>query len=111
MDSPDQASNDQSVLGGTPNEVGAPPKKGIPTRGPSNVNKIGEGSPLGVAVAPIPLPKPADTVFSRRRPPDQVLLSTYVSSRERILRLAGMVSPILEGAREIIQRWSSSNYF
>ena len=104
MDSTDQASNDQSVLEGAPNEAGAPPKKGIPARGPSNVDEIGEGSPSGVAVAPIPPPKPADIVFSRRRPSDQVLLSTYVPPRERILHPAGMVAPNLEGAWEIIQR-------
>ena len=70
--------------------------------GPCNVDKIGEGSPLGVAVAPLPPPRPTDTISSRRRPPDQVLLSMYVPPYERIHPPTGMVVPDLEGAREII---------
>ena len=84
MDSPDQASKDQSVLEGAPSEAGAPMDEGIPIRGPSNIDEIGEGSPSRVAAALIPPPRPTDTISSRRRPPDQVLLSTYVPPRERI---------------------------
>ena len=43
VDSPDPAFNDQPVLEGAPNEAGAPLKEGIPSRGPSNVDKIGDG--------------------------------------------------------------------
>ena len=42
VDSLDRASNDQLVLEGTPNEVGALREEGIPDKGPSNVNEIGE---------------------------------------------------------------------
>ena len=83
MDSLDQATNDQPVLEGAPRETGAPLKEGIPTRGPSNVDEIGEGSPLGVVVAPIRPPKPVRTVSSKRTPPDHVLLSMYVPPHER----------------------------
>ena len=77
--------------------------EGIPTGGPS-VDEIGEGSPSGVAAALLPQPKPRNTVLSRRRPHDQVLLSMYVPPHERIALLTGMVAPDLEGAREIIHR-------
>ena len=75
MDSLDRGSNGKPVLEGTPNVVGAPLEKGIPVGGPSNVDKIGEGSPSRVVAASILSPRPVDTIFSRRRPPDQVLLS------------------------------------
>ena len=109
MDSPDQTSNDQLILEATPSEAGAPLKEGILVRGPSNVDEIGEGSPSGVTATPILSPKFADTVFSRRRLPDQVLRSTYVPSQERIHPPAGMVAHDLEGAREIIHHWSPFN--
>ena len=109
MDSPDRASSGQSVLEGALSEAGAPLKEGIPAGRPSNVDKIREGSPSRVATAPILPPRPTDVVFRRRRPPDQVLLSTYVSPHERIHPLASMVAPYFEGAREIIHRWSPFN--
>ena len=108
-DSPNQASNDQSILEGAPSEVGAPLEEGIPIWGPSNVNEIGEECPSGVAAASILPPKCSDIVFSRRMPPDQVLLSTYVPPHERIHSPTSMVTPNLEGALEIIQRWSPFN--
>ena len=108
MDSPDRASNDQSVLEGAPSKDSAPQEEGIPTRGPS-VDEIGEGSPSGVAAAPLPPPKPASIVLNRRRPLDQVLLSTYIPPHERIVSPTGMVAPDLEGAREIIHCWSPFN--
>ena len=46
VDSPDQASNDQLVLEGAPNEDSAPQEEGIPAGGPS-VDEIHEGSPSG----------------------------------------------------------------
>ena len=79
MDPPYQASNDQLVLEGAPGEAGAPLEEGVPTGGPSNVDEIGEGAPLGVAIALVLLLRPADTESSRNRLPDRVLLSTYVS--------------------------------
>ena len=91
VDSPDRATNDQPILKGTPNEDSVPQEEGIPVGGPS-IDEIGEGSPLGVVAAPLP---------SRRRPPDQVLLSTYIPLHGRIPSLTGMVTPGLEGAREI----------
>ena len=108
MDSPDRATNDQPVLEGAP-KVGEPLEEGIPVGGLSIVDEIGEGSPSGVAAAPLPPPKLADTVSSRRRPPNQVLLSTYVPPYERIHPPAGMVAPDLEGAQEIIHCWSPFN--
>ena len=69
VDSPDQAFDDQPVLEGAPSEACAPMEEGIPVRGPSNVDETREESPSGVAATPIPLPRHADTVFSRRRSP------------------------------------------
>ena len=68
------------------------------TGGPSNVDEIVEGSPSRVAATSILPPRPSNTVFSRRRPLDQVLLSTYVPPHERFHPLVGMVAPNLEGA-------------
>ena len=69
VDSPDQATNDQPVLEGALSGVDAPLEEGIPTGG-TNVDEMGEGSLSRLATAPLPLPKPIDTVSSRRRPPD-----------------------------------------
>ena len=73
----------------------------IPTGGPS-VDEIGEGSPLEVATTPLPSPKLANTIPSRRRSLNQVLLSMYIPPHERITPPVGMVAPDLESAREII---------
>ena len=108
MDSPDQASNDQSVLEGAPSKDSAPSEEGIPVGGPS-IDEIGEGSPSGVVTAPLPLPKLANSASSKRRPLDQLLLSMYVPPHEKIAPLAGMVALDLEGAREIIHCWSPFN--
>ena len=97
MDSLDRAANDQPVLEGAPSEGSAPQVEGISTRGPS-VDEIGEGSPLGVAVQQLPPSKPTNTVLSRRRPSDQVLLSTYVPPHEMIALPTDMVALDLEGA-------------
>ena len=109
MDSPDRASNDHPVLEGAPNEICAPLKEGIPTRGPSNANKIGEGAPLRVTIALMLPPRPADAEASRKMSPNQVLLSTYVPPQERIHPPMGMVTLDLEGAQEIIHCWSPFN--
>ena len=69
------------ILEGSPSGVSAPLEEGIPARGP-NVDKIGKRSPLGVAAAPLPPSRPVDTISSRRRLPDQVLLSMYVPPYE-----------------------------
>ena len=110
MDSPDPTFDYQPVLEGASSEAGAPLEEGIPTGGPSNVDGIGEGALLGVATAMTLPPKPADTESSRKKPPDQVLLSTYISPQERIHPPAGMVAHDLEGAWEIIHRWSTFNH-
>ena len=92
MNSSDRASNDQPVLEGAPNEGSAPQEEGILAKGPS-VDEIGERSPSRVAAAaPLPSPKPASTVPSKRRLHDQVLLSTYFPPHERIAPPAGMVA-------------------
>ena len=96
------------ILEGGPSGVSAPLEEGIPARGP-NVDKIGKRSPSGVAAAPLPPSRPADSISSRRRLPDQVLLSMYVPPYERIHPTVGMVAPNLEGAQEIIHRWSPFN--
>ena len=93
---------------GAPSNDSAPQEEGIPVGGPS-VDEIGEGSPSGVATAPLPPPKSASAVPSRRRLPDQVLLSTYVPPHERIAPPGGTVALDLEGALEIIHRYSSFN--
>ena len=84
-------------------------EEGIPTRGPFIVDEIGEGSLSGLVTAMIPPLRPVDIVSSRRRPPDQVMLSTDVPPHERIHPPAGMVAADLEGSREIILRWSPFN--
>ena len=109
IDSLDLAFNDQPVLEGSPSEADAPLEEGIPARGPSNVDVIGEGSSSGVAAASILPPKPAGTESIRKRTPDRVLLNTYVPLQEMIHSLAGMATPDLEGAREIIHHWSTFN--
>ena len=78
MDSLDLTSDDQPVLEGAPNKVGAPLEKGIPVGGPSNVDEIGDEAPLRVAAASILSPRLEDTEPSRKRLPDRVLLSIYV---------------------------------
>ena len=103
MDFPDRASNNQSVLEGVPKEDSAPQEEGILIEGPS-VDEISEGSPSEGNDAPLPPPKPASTVPSKRRSLDQVLLSTYVSPHERIAPPVGMIAPDLHGALEIIHR-------
>ena len=92
MDSPDQASNDQSVLEGPPNEAGAPLEEGVLTGGPSHVDEIGEEGPSGVVAASMLRPKPTDTEPSKKRQPDLVMLSTYVPPQERIHPLMGMAA-------------------
>ena len=81
MNSPDPAFIDQPVLESAPSEAGAPLEEGIPTWGPSNVDEIGEVAPSWVDASPILQPRPTDTESSRKRPPDQVLLSMYVLHR------------------------------
>ena len=93
---------------GAPNEADTPLEEGIPTGGPSNVDEIGEETPSGVAATSMLPPKPADTEPSRKRLPNQVLLSKYVPPQERIHPLTSMVALDLESAREIIHRWSPS---
>ena len=78
VDSPDHAPNDQSALEGVPNEAGASLEEGNPTRGPPNVNEIGEKAPSGVTATPMLPPRHADTKPSRKRMLDRLLLSTYV---------------------------------
>ena len=94
MDSPNPAFDDQPALASASSEADAPLEKGIPTRGPSNVDGIGEGAPSGVVAALTFPPRPADTKSSRKRSPNQVLLSTYIPPRERVHPLAGMVALI-----------------
>ena len=108
MDSPDRATNDQLVSKGTPSGVSVPLEEGIPIGRPT-VDEIGEGSLSGVATVLLPSPKPENTVLNRRRPPDHLLLSTYVPPYERIHPSVGMVAPNLEGAQKIIHCWSPFN--
>ena len=109
VDSPNGATNDQPVLEGTPGGVTTPLEEGVPTRGPSNVDEIREGSPSRVVVTSLPPPRPTDTVPSKRRSLDQVMLSMYIPPYEMIHPPTGMVALDLEGAREIIHRWSPFN--
>ena len=109
VNSPDRASNDQSVLESAPNEASASLKEGIPARGPLNVNEIGEEAPLGVVVAPMLQPRLADIKPNGKRLPNRVLLSTYVPPQERIHSPTGMVTLDPEGALEIIHHWSPFN--
>ena len=67
MDSPDPAFNDHPVLEGAPSEVSAPLEEGIPVRGHSHVDGIGDGAPSRVAADPILPPKHANTEPSKKR--------------------------------------------
>ena len=109
VDSPDRTLNNQSALESTPNEAGASLEKEILTRGPPNVDEIGERAPSRVDAAPMLLPRPVDTELNRNRLPDRLLLSTYVPLQERIHPPMGMVALDPEGALEIIHRWSPFN--
>ena len=73
---------------------------------PSNVDKIEEEAPSRVAAAPMLSLRLGDTEPSRKRLPNRVLLSTYVSPQERIHPPMGMVALDPKGALEIIHRWS-----
>ena len=84
-------------------------EEGIPVRGSSNVDEIGDKAPLEVAAAPILPPSHTDTEPSRKMLPDQVLLSTYVPLQERIHHPTGMVALDPEGALKIIHHWSPFN--
>ena len=80
VDSLDRESNDQPISEGAPNEASTSLEEGIPIEGPSNVDEIGEEAPSGVATESMFPPKSIDTKPSRKRLPDPVLMSTYVSS-------------------------------
>ena len=109
MDSPDIASNDQPVLKATPSEAGAPLEEGILVEGIPMLTKLERG-PLSGVTAALMLPlRPMDIESSRKRPPDRVLLSTYVPPQERIHPPMGMVALDSKGAWEIIHRWSPFN--
>ena len=70
------------------------------------LTKFERGPPPWVSDASILSSKPTDTAFSKRRTLEQVLLSTYVPSHERVYPSTGMVAPDLEGAQEFIHHWS-----
>ena len=93
MESPDQAPSDQSTLEGSPNEAGATLEEGVLITGPSDVYEIRDEALPGLADAPVCPPKSTGVGSSRKRMPDRLLLSTYVSSLERIHPSKGMVAP------------------
>ena len=109
VDSLDQSSIDQSVLEGTPNEVGAPLEEGISVGGPSHVDEIGDKASSGVTASLVRPLGPTSTEPRKKRLPNGVLLSIYVPTHERIHPSMGMVALDLEGAREIIHCWSPFN--
>ena len=102
MDSLDRAPNDQSVLEGVPNEIGASLEEGIPIGGPPIVDEIGEKDTSGVTPALMLLHMLADTEPSKKRMFNLLLLSTYVPSQEKIHPSTSMVALDPEGALEII---------
>ena len=98
MDSLDRAPNDQPVLEGVPNEVGASLEEGIPIGGPPNVNEIREKDTSGVTAALMLPHRPADTEPSKKRIFNLLFLSTYVPSQERIHPSTSMVALDPNGA-------------
>ena len=101
VDSPDRTPNDQQALEGAPNEAGATLEEGVPVMGPFVVEEIRDEAPPGVADAPMLPPRFVGARSSRKRPPDRLLLSMYVSPLDRIHPLTGMVAPNPEGVLEI----------
>ena len=109
MESLDRASNDQSTLEGYPNEADAYLEQGVPVVSSLNIEEVGERE-LSRVVTTLVLPlKPADTDQGKRRLPDRMLLSTYVSSLERIHTLTGMVALDPKGVLEIVHCCSPFN--
>ena len=83
-ESPDQASNDQLTLGVWPTEANASLDEGVPTTSPRDVEEVGINPLSGVVIAPVPLLKSIGVELSKKRLPDQVLVSTYVPPLEMV---------------------------
>ena len=62
------------------------------------------GAPLGVVTALASPPKSSDAGPNKKRLPDEVLISTYVSPLERVHPSTDVVVPILEDVLEIVHR-------
>ena len=109
MESLDLASSDQLALGACLNEANTPLEEGVPVASPPNVEEVGMGAPLGVVSAPTPPPMSIGAGPSKKRLPDQVLVSTYVLPLERVHPSMDMVVPDLEDVLKIVHCWNPLN--
>ena len=109
VESLDLASNDQPALGDCPVEANIPLEEEVPIVNPPSVEEVGMGAPSGVVIAPAPPPKPPKAKPSKKRLPNQVLVSMYVPPLERIHPSTDMVAPNLEDVLKIVRRWSPLN--
>ena len=103
------SSNDQPALGVSVNEANTPLEEGVVVASPPSVEEVGMGAPLRVATAPVPSPKPTGASPSKKRLPDQVLVSMYVPPLEKVHSLTDMVAPDLEDMLKIVHHWNPLN--
>ena len=110
MNTLDRASDAQPVLKSAPQdgprEAYAPSEDGISTEGSSSAEGVMSVALLEVAVAPSFLTRLAGVSPRRLRMLDQLLLSLYIPLLEWVCPSTDIMDPGLEGAREIIGRWS-----
>ena len=109
MESLDIASNDQLALGVCLNKANTPLEEGVQAVSPPNVEEVGMGAPSRVVTALAPSPKSIDAGPSKKRLPDQVLVSMYVSPLERVHPLTNMAVLDLEDVLKIVHRWNPLN--
>ena len=105
MESPDLASNDQSALGVFLNEANTPPDEGVLAASPPNVEEVGMGAPSRVVTdlePPTAPPKSTGIELSKKRLPNRVLVSTYVSPLERVHPSTDIVVPDLEDVLKFV---------
>ena len=108
MESPDLASNDQPALGVFLNEDNTPLEEGVSAASPPNVEEVRMGAPSGVVTdpkhppPPPPPPKSTSIGLSKKRLPNRVLVSTYVSPLERVHPTTDIVVPDLEDVLKFV---------
>ena len=79
------------------------------TVSPPNVEEVGMGAPSGVVIALASSPRPTGFGPSKKRFPDRVIVSTYVSPLERVRPSLDMKAPDLEDVLKIARRWNPLN--
>ena len=92
-----------------PREAGALLRDGIPTRASSGAEGVTAEAPLEVVAALSFLTRLARGDPRRLRMPNRLLLSSYVPPQEWVPLSVDTMALGLEGAQEIIDRWSPFN--